>query len=56
MRAWHRRVKYISKYTYQKGENKVKRFLRQISWRMSMALILREFLSMPTGAVSRIVA
>jgi hypothetical protein len=28
---WSRRVKYISKYISQKGENKVKRCLRHIS-------------------------
>jgi hypothetical protein len=35
----HRRVKHISKYIYQKGENEVKRLLRHISWRMSVTLI-----------------
>jgi hypothetical protein len=46
---WHRRVKYISKYIYQIGENKVKRRLRHIPWRMSLTSISGELLSMPTG-------
>jgi hypothetical protein len=40
-------VKHIYKYIYQKGESKVKWFLRHISWRISLPLIQEDSFGHP---------